>query len=208
MKRQYIVGILFFSALWGLSEAVLGGWIYSAHMRHAGAVILTVIGFAILTLARIHVPLPGASTAIGALAMLFKFLNEPFFACHLLAIFLLGVAYDLVFSLAGGRNKALIGLGATYLGFAMFALIITYVVRYSYWIDVGWPKVVHYVAFVGTITALCNAACVPLADYLGRSLSKGTVTKTYLRVWGFRATSFVTAGLWVVAIMRQLWGHA
>ncbi len=93
-----MLGILFFSALWGASEAGLGGVLYRAHIPHS-SVPLTIIAFVILSIARVYFPQKGSSTLIGSVAMLYKFLNTPFFGCHLLAIFLLGVSYDLVFSL-------------------------------------------------------------------------------------------------------------
>lgn len=207
MRREYVLGILFFGGLWGLAEAVLGGWMYSAQMRQAAPVVLAVVAFAVLTVARVHVPLPGSSAAIGALAMLFKFLNSPFFACHLLAIFLLGAAYDVVFTLARGRLKPLVGLVATYLGFAAFALTITYVFRYHHWTAEGWPKILRYVGFSGTIAALCNAAVVPSADVLYRRLSARAGRRAPLRTWAFRATSVVTALLWVLAVVQKLQGH-
>lgn len=204
MKKGYLLGILFFSGLWGLSEAVLGGWLYAAGVRQVSSIVLAVIAFAILTLARVYVPLPGSSAAIGALAMLYKFLNEPFFACHLLGIFLLGAAFDVAFSLARGRHKPIIGLAATYLGFALFALSITYVFRYSVWIDEGWPKVLRYVGVTGTIAALCNAVVVPLADGLGRGLLARTGERTSLRTWAVGGSSLAMAVLWVFAVSQQL----
>lgn len=212
MKKQYLLGILFFGGLWGLAEAVLGGWMYSAGMRQAAPAVpdvvapaaLAVIAFAILTLARAYVPLPGSSAAVAALAMLFKFLNSPFFACHLLAIFLLGAAYDVAFSLARGRRKPVIGLAATYVGFAAFALTITYVFRYQYWVAEGWPKILRYVGVTGTIAALCNAVVVPLSDRLGRKLLARALHRTPLRTWVFRTISVVTTALWVFAIIQKL----
>ena len=203
MKKQYMLGILFCGGLWGVSEAALGGWMYSAGMRQVSPVMLTVIAFAILAVARVYVPLPGSSTAIGALAMLFKFLNEPFFACHLLAIFLLGASFDLVYSLARGRRKPLIGLASTYLGFALFALLITYAIQYSYWIKEGWPKVLHYVGYIGTIAAVCNAVVVPLGDLLGRKMSQRAAGGIAQRAWAFRSVAAATTALWVFALIRQ-----
>jgi len=203
MKKEYVLGVLFFGGLWGISEAVVGGWMYAAEMRQASAVVLAVIAFAILSVARVFVPLPGSSATIGALAMLFKFLNAPFFACHMLAIFLLGASFDLVYSLARGRRKELIGLASTYLGFALFALIITYVVRYSHWIGEGWPKVLRYVGITGTIAAVCNAVVVPLGDRLARHLSNRALGRLPLRAWAVRAVSLMAAAIWIFALSRQ-----
>ena len=86
MKKEYILGILFFGSLWGFSEAVLGGLLYHFDVPYS-SVFLTIIGFCILTVAVVYLPKTGISSAIAAIAMLYKFLNTPFFACHLLELF-------------------------------------------------------------------------------------------------------------------------
>ena len=91
MKREYILGVLFFGGVWGLSEAVLGGALYAAQVPYA-SVPLTVVGLAVLTLARSYFPQKGTATLIAACAMLYKFLNSPFFGCHLLEFSLPGPA--------------------------------------------------------------------------------------------------------------------
>ena len=83
MKRQIIIGWLFFSALWGIFEAVLGGSLFGYKIPYA-AVPLTVIGFAILSLARVFLPYLGMATMIAVGATLFKFLNAPVYKCHYL----------------------------------------------------------------------------------------------------------------------------
>ena len=218
MKKNYLLGILFFSGLWGMSEAGLGGILYRAHIPHA-SVPLTVIGFIILSLARVYLPQKGSSTLIGAIAMLYKFLNAPFFACHLLAIFLLGLSYDVVFSflaassplpsrldpavkpqdderrlilddehglilkdrpsysfqrkgLMSAATIPLFGLSATYLGYILFALTITYVFRYHYWIEGGLPRILRYIGIGGTMAGLGNYLLVPRALRLGQRLKE------------------------------------
>jgi hypothetical protein len=204
MKTRYLLGILLFSGLWGLAEAVVGGTLYAAGAQQAASILLAVIAFGLLTAARATVPLAGSSAAIAALAMLYKFLNEPFFACHLLGIFLLGAAYEVVFALARGRYKPLIGAAGTYLGFAAFAVLITYVFRYSWWADEGWPKVLRYVVVTGTIAAACNAVVVPLADRLARGLGRRSADRAELRKWAVPALSVVAAGVWVFALVQPL----
>ena len=129
MKKEHLFGVLFFGSLWGVSEALFGGFLYARHIAHA-SVPLTIIGFMILTIAREYLPQRGLLTLVGSVAMLYKFLNTPFFACHLLAIFLLGFSYDMVSSSSKIKNKALFGVLTTYLGYILFALMITYVFRY------------------------------------------------------------------------------
>ena len=90
MKKEYILAVLFFGGLWGLSEAVLGDALYRVNMPYA-SVPLTAIGFLMMTIARVYYPRRGTATLVAACAMLYKFLNVPFFACHLLGILLLSV---------------------------------------------------------------------------------------------------------------------
>ncbi len=106
MKRTQIVGLLFFSGLWGLSEAVLGQALYSRNVPYA-SVPLTVAGLGVLTFARTFYPQRGIATAIAALALLYKFLNAPFFACHLLGILMTGVCYDLFFNVLRIKNRSI-----------------------------------------------------------------------------------------------------
>jgi hypothetical protein len=96
MKKTHLLAILFFSGAWGLSEAVLGDALYARHVPFASAG-LTMVAFLLLAVARPFLPRWGGATAVGLLAMLYKFLNVPFFACHLTGIALLGVSWDLVF---------------------------------------------------------------------------------------------------------------
>ena len=48
MKKEHILGILFFAGLWGISEAVLGGVLYRAAVPYA-SVPLTIIGFIVMS---------------------------------------------------------------------------------------------------------------------------------------------------------------
>ncbi len=174
MKKDYFLGILFFGSLWGFSEAGLGGFLYRNHIPQA-SVPLTIVAFMILTVAKIYLPQKGSATFIGSVAMLYKFLNTPFFACHLLAIFLLGLSYDLVLHRFKVKSKAVLGLVSTYLGYILFALTITYVFRYHYWIEAGLPKILRYVGISGTLAAVSNTVFVPLSFNFAGVLKKGMV---------------------------------
>ncbi len=256
-----MLGILFFSALWGASEAGLGGVLYRAHVPHS-SVPLTIIAFVILSIARIYFPQKGSSTLIGSVAMLYKFLNTPFFACHLLAIFLLGVSYDLVFGLfkltqakACGyqelseakardykvaaplrlhekiaatfrlrgsgyafssreegsscwvniRNRALFGLVTTYVGYILFALTITYVFRYHYWVEEGIPRILRYVGISGTMAGLGNTIFVPISLHLGQALRGRAVNPFEFKpTLAGGGVCLITLGLWILGVMRYL----
>jgi len=196
MKKDYILGILFFGSLWGFSEAVFGGFLYGRGTQFASAP-LAVIGFAILTIARIYMPRRGSSTLIGALAMLYKFLNTPFFACHLLAIFILGLSYDLVFNFKKIENKAILGVLATYLGYILFALTITYVFRYHHWTEGGLPKILRYIGISGTLAAIGNFVFVPIAFRIGRTLRERAVNPfDFKSIFATGSVSIITLAIW------------
>ncbi len=199
MKREYILGVLFFGGLWGLSEAVLGDALYTARMPYA-SVLLTGIALAILTLARTYFPRTGTGTLVATLAMLFKFLNAPFFACHLLGILLIGVSYDLMFNVLKVRWKSVAAAVAVYLSYAAFAVMITYLFRYNHWIQGGLPKVLRHVFLGGSMAALVCAGVVPLAARLGERLkSRSAMPFGLLRYPIPAGVSALTLGLWAFA---------
>jgi len=169
MKKETVLGILFFSGIWGISEAVLGGFLYRASVPYA-SVALTLIAFVVLTFAKIYFPQKGIATLIAVFAMLYKFMNAPFFACHMFGILLTGVCYDLFFSVFKIKNKSLCAAAAVYLNYILFALMMTYLFRYDYWAQAGLIKVLSYIGISGSIAALSTAVFVPLSFRFGEKL--------------------------------------
>ncbi len=203
MKKQHIIAVLFFSGVWGLAEAVLGGWMYAVNMHRTPAIILAAVAMGVLVMAKRYVPVAGSAVAVAALAMLYKFLNQPFFACHLLAIFMLGVGFEAAWTLARGRHIMLIAPAATYLGFTLFAVLSSFVFRNPHWVGPGWPKILDYIGITGTIAAACSAVVAPLADRLTGVLRRRGRHKTAVPTW--RILSAVGAAAWVFAIVRLFW---
>jgi hypothetical protein len=204
MKKEHILGILFFSGLWGISEAVLGDALYRADVPYA-SVPLTVIGFIVMSFATVYFPQKGTATVIAACAMLYKFLNAPFFACHLLGILLTGLCYDLFFSIPVTKNRSLSAAAATYLSYALFALMITYAFRYDYWVQAGLAGVLRHIGISGSIAALGCAVLVPLSFRLAERLKANFVTPFRLRLQlAPGGVSAVTIGLWVFGIMAYI----
>jgi len=202
MRKDYLLGILFFGSLWGVSEASLGGFLYRNHIPLA-SVPMTIIAFMVLTVAKIYLPQRGTAVFIGSIAMLYKFLNTPFFACHLLAIFLLGLSYDLVLNLFKIKSKAIFGLVATYLGYILFALTITYVFRYHYWTAEGLPRILRYVGISGTLTACANSVLVPASFNFGQILKKRTVNPFEFKSrLATGSVSLITLIIWFLGIAR------
>jgi hypothetical protein len=208
VRRQYLLGVLFFSGVWGLSEATLGNALYSAHVPYA-SVPLTAIGFVILTLARTCFPRPGTAMLIASFALLYKFLNAPFFACHLLGIVLMGACYDVFFSVLKMRTAWLAAVLATYANYAAFALMITYVARYDHWVQGGFGKILQHIGVDGSLAALACAVLVPLSLRHGAKL-RSTIPAPF--AWRTAlvpgALAGLTAGLWVLEIVTCLLNYA
>lgn len=201
MKKEYILAVLFFGGLWGVSEAVLGDALYRADVPYASAP-LTAIGFAVMTIARAYYPKKGTATLIAACAMLYKFLNIPFFACHLLGILLAGMCYDLFFSMLRIKSRSLSAAAATYLSYALFALMMTYVFHYEYWVQGGLAKVLSHIGMSGSIVALVCAVVVPVSSRLSEQLR--TTARNPFRLKPHVVPSSVlavTLGLWIFGIV-------
>lgn len=224
MKKGHLLAIFFFGGLWGLSEAGLGDILYSADVPFSSA-YLTVIGFFLLAVASRFVPFPGAATAIACLAMLYKFLNVPFFACHLTGIALQGLSFDLVFgwwlmkaaSAPAGigespRSMVFAGLKgalACYLSRFLFCVAMVSVFQYEPWLrkDIdGWWR---HIGVGGSLAAAGTVFVIPLGFFLGRRLYEKLSGPEPLRLqprWVGTLTTVVTAGIWVYGVAAKLLG--
>ena len=201
MKKEYILGILFFSGLWGISEAVLGDALYSANVPYA-SVPLTIIGFAIMAIAHVYFPQIGTATLIAACAMLYKFLNVPFFFCHLLGILLMGMCYDLFFSVLKIKNRSLSATAAVYLNYILFALMITYAFRYEHWVQAGFAGVLQHILISGSMAALGSAILVPASFRLGTQIKANYAGLFNLKLQFVPSSVLaVTVGLWIFSIV-------
>jgi len=201
MKKEYILGILFFSAIWGTSEAFLGEALYNTGFPYP-SVLLTIIGFSVLAFASVSFPQRGTATLIAALAMLYKFLNVPFFACHLLGILMVGICFDLFFNVFKIRNRSISAAAAIYLNYTAFAIMITYIFRYEYWVEGGISKILSHIGISGTMAALGCAIVVPISFYLAeriKSYSERPFNLQYKLAPG--SILVTTLGLWIYSIV-------
>lgn len=166
------VWLLLFGSAWGISEVAAGGALYRANVGYT-SVWMAAWGFFVLAAARGLFNKPGSSTAIGGVAALFRLVNAGPFLCHLLGIFALGLVFDAAATLLMKAERrvsyrsALAGLASAYGGYALFALVITYVVRYSYWTVGGLPKVLGHIFVGGSLAAVAAVAVVPAGYWVG-----------------------------------------
>jgi hypothetical protein len=200
-----LIWIFLFGSLWGISEAIGGDVLYAAQIPHS-SVWLSAWALFLLAFARAQNNTPGTSSAIGGIAALFRLVNAGPFICHLLGIFLLGVAFDIAatFLLKRKENNFLrgvfTGILGTYGGYVLFALIITYIVQYKIWVEGGWPKVAEHIFLSGSLAALPAALLVPLGCWLSY---RERTFKVFQSRW---ATSSALALIFVLWIVGRLTG--
>jgi hypothetical protein len=207
VKREYILGVLFFGGVWGISEALLGGVLYASKVPYA-SVPLAVVGLAVLTIARSYFPRRGTATLVAACAMLYKFLNLPFFGCHLLGILITGACYDFAFGVLQIRRKSLAAALATYLSYAALAVMITYLFQYEPWVQGGLAKVLGHILVPGSMAAWACAGVVPWsARFAERLKSHSPAPFGLLRFPIPGGVSAVTLGLWAFAVAACLLSH-
>jgi hypothetical protein len=200
VKKEYIFGILFFGGLWGLSEAGLGGLLYNAHIP-CSSIILTIIAFGILAISRAYFPQIGTATLIGLCAMLFKFFNSPFFACHFPGIAMVGISFDLFFALLNIKNKAVAGFAAAFANYVAFAVFMTFIIRYAPYWTVSMAKFNGHI-IEGFFAAIGCAITTPVMLFAGRLIKAKLETPFIPKLkpaQGF--VSLATAGLWVFSLI-------
>lgn len=166
--------LLLFGSLWGAVE-VLGGEALRANDVPLSSVWLTAAALFILSVGRGVLNRPGTSAVIGALAALYKLANAAPFYCHLLGIFMTGLVFDVLASILlaeregrkGWWRAPLAGALSAYGGNALFAVLMTFVVRYKYWIGDGMRKFGRHIAVSGSLAALASLFLVPLGLRIG-----------------------------------------
>lgn len=174
MLKRELIAILLFGSIWGLLEVSGGGALYGANVPYSG-VIISITAFAILGISYVFISKPGSFTLIAATACLFRFANAGPHYCHLLAIFSLGLGFDIVARMIRKEKPLwLSGALGTWIGYAIFALLITYVFRYHYWTAEGFPKVIRYIGINGSMAALGASITTLLGYNIGKTLKKAS----------------------------------
>ncbi|MCP4572781.1 MAG: hypothetical protein GY838_10555 [bacterium] len=159
--------LLLLGSAWGLTELVGGETVW-----------LTAAALCGLAVARTLVNRPGSSTAVAAIAVLFKSVNTAPFICHLAGIALLGFAFDLAASLLWRDDRgpyvraASTGVVGAFLSCLFFAAAMVWIFEYGYWADGGLARVGEHTLYSGGRGALAAVVVVPIGLWLGRRLSR------------------------------------
>jgi hypothetical protein len=191
---------ILFGSLWGINEVMMGEVLSASNVPHF-SVLLTVIALFILAVARGIVNKPGSSTVIGLVAVLFKLANAAPFFCHLLGIFMVGLVFDVLASVLMKNEKtaaikcSLTGILSAYSGNTLFALLITYIIRYDVWTSGGFSKVLGHIFVAGTMTAILAALAVPLGFRLGATSSALADRKPKWTLAGTAVSVFI---IWIL----------
>jgi len=171
-RIKKFIWLLLFGSLWGISEVFVGGVLYGAMVPRA-SVYLSVWAVFMLAVARGMFNKPGTSTAISIIAALYKLVNTSPFFCHICGILFLGIAFDLAASLLMkdqsrvSYRSVLAGVAGAYGGHALFAIFVTYIIRYEYWAGEGLPKVLDHIFVNGSLTAVFSILAFPLGQWIG-----------------------------------------
>jgi len=194
--------LFLFGSIWGINEVFLGEILYRNDVQNS-SVILTVMALFVLAISRGMINKPGSSALIGTFAVLFRLANTAPSYCHLLGIFLLGATFDIFFSLLV-KNKehaplrwGAIGMLSAFGNNALFALLISYVFRYEYWVAGGFSKVFQHIFLSGSIITVMAALLVPLGFFVGKN---GGVLFDRRPRRSYAGIVLASIALWAVAI--------
>lgn len=199
LDKKWIL-LFMFGSLWGLSEVIAGEAFFSNSIPYS-SVWLTAWALFILALARGILNQFGTSTLIGTFASLFKLVNAAPFICHLLGIFFLGLAFDIAASLLMKSKlkipfcRILTGMAGAYGGLTLFALVITYIVRYEYWAAEGLPKVLRHIFVSGSLAALAAGVVVPIGYWIGVN---GVKLSRLQPRWAYSSALLATTVFWIM----------
>lgn len=204
-KRNVLIIILIAGTVWGCVEAGMG----LLPKYPFSSVLPTLIGLMVLALARAYLPRSGSSTAIGAIAMLYRAGTAHGFPCHLWAVLLIGISFDIVATLVTKRSEKLAwrvisGPITAYLAYALFSFTMTYVMLHippmkhcaHWWVIGGLPKILGYIGQSGSIAAAGSLIAVPLGYWLGNLMPRMRVKNRWVLV----GEGLGIAALWVVGL--------
>jgi hypothetical protein len=201
--KDALLIILICGTVWGCVEAGLG----LLPKYPFSSVPPTLIGLMVLALVRTYLPKPGSSTAIGAIAMLYRAMTAHGWPCHIWAVLLIGVSFDVVATLLARKNERLAwrivsGPATAYLAYALFGFTMTYIMLYiplmkhcaHWWVIGGLPKILNYIGKSGSLAAVGSTVFVPLGYWLGSLTASIKVSQR----WAMIGAGFILAALWIL----------
>jgi hypothetical protein len=185
-----MVCLVLLGSAWGLSELVGGPTVW-----------LTAVALFLLAVARAFMNRPGSSTAMAAIAVLFKSVNTAPFLCHLAGIALLGLAFDLMASLLWRDDRkpylraAFTGMLSAYLSCLLFGASMIWIFKFKHWAGGGFERLGEYMLSSGSRGALTAVVIVPAGLWLGGQLTRQAAghPRTVLR-----AAAVTCLALWVL----------
>lgn len=192
--------LFFIGSLWGLSEVLAGEFLYSQNIPLA-SVWLSSLAIFLLSFGRGTVNKPGSSTIVGVIACIYRLANTGPFLCHLLGIFILGLCFDAAATLMartrseGEKNLPLVGVITAYGNNVLFAVVITYIIRYSYWVSGGLAKILEHVFLSGSLTAVVAIFTLPMGFRLGIG---GQSLIFWKSRWSLTGLIFLTLLFWII----------
>jgi hypothetical protein len=83
---------------------------------------------------------------------------------------------------------------------ALFAILITYIIRYEYWVAGGFPKVSNHIFVSGSIGVLLAAFLVPLGFFFGKN---GNIFSERNPRWSYASTILGSIALWIAALFLE-----
>ena len=191
---------MLFGSLWGINELLTGEFLSARNVDNA-SLILSAAAIFILAASRGMINKPGSSTLVGFIAAVFKLVHVAPFYCHLAAIFILGVMFDLITSIFLRKNadrsvkQAFTGSASAFSNNALFGFLMTYAFRYKYWISDGNKKMVDHIFIDGSLLAFLALFLTPLGFKIGLALKKISSRQPVLSLAGSSASAVL---IWIL----------
>ena len=204
-KKKLILGIILFGSIWGGLEA-LGISAMRGVESFPASPVLALVAILILSASRIILKRPGTTLACGVVAVGLKAVClQSIFLCQLTAVLLTAAVMDIAFTWAESRKLSswlswgFVGLGASYLNYAVFGLVNTYLLKNIYWAE-GTHRIADYVLISGSYAAFLSF----LGILLGRELGKRT-EPLFSRLEQIKATAY-SGGIILTSVSFWLLG--
>lgn len=209
-KRKILLAIVLFGSVWGGLEALVSAASQDISYVMPRSVILAFVAIVMLTSARLLLPKPGTTLAVGLVAAGFKLLSLPdLLACQIAAVIGQAAILEIVFGLAKNRNwlnrPALLAVTmavASYVNSITFGFSQAYLFRNEFWLDRGVTGLLNWSFGTGSAAALASVIGALLAYALvhGRKESWEALTerRTTAYVRGAIAISLCS---WLVGLL-------